>query len=101
MDEKSRVERELLDEKNSSREKDLDKEKQVEDQLTTLQMEVDRLNQTNKVISDYLYSLNLFSMNVFMYVCMYVRVFVSEFMYVKYACIYAYICVYVCVCMHI
>ena len=96
MDEKSRIERELLDEKNSSREKDLDKEKQVEDQLTTLQMEVDRLNQTNQVISDYLDFLNLFSMNV----CMYVRVFVSELMYVKYASIYANICVYVYVCMH-
>ena len=45
------MQRELQDEQDSSREKYMNKEKLVEDQLRILQMEVERLNLANQVRS--------------------------------------------------
>ena len=51
MEEKGRVQRELQDEQDSSREKYMNQEKLVEDQLRILQMEVERLNFANQVLN--------------------------------------------------
>ena len=45
------MQRELQDEQDSSREKYMNQEKLVEDQLRILQMEVERLNLANQVHS--------------------------------------------------
>ncbi len=45
------MQRELQDEQDSSREKYMNQEKLVEDQLRELQMEVERLNLANQVHS--------------------------------------------------
>jgi hypothetical protein len=68
------VQRELQDEQDSSREKYMNQEKLVEDQLRILQMEVERLNLDNQVHSIplfVLFSYTAIVMYVGMYVCMY------------------------------
>ena len=62
------MQRELQDEQDSSREKYMNQEKLVEDQLRILQMEVERLNLANQVhLSPLFYSLDVLMNN-----CMYV-----------------------------
>ncbi len=68
------MQRELQDEQDSSREKNMNQEKLVEDQLRILQMEVERLNLDNQVHSIplfVLFSYTAIVMYVGMYVCMY------------------------------
>ena len=67
------MQRELQDEQDSSREKYMNQEKLVEDQLRILQMEVERLNLDNQVHSIplfVLFSYTAIVMYVGMYVCM-------------------------------
>jgi hypothetical protein len=67
------LQRELQDEQDSSREKYMNQEKLVEDQLRILQMEVERLNLDNQVhsipffIIFFLYCYCNVCMNVWMY----------------------------------
>ena len=67
------MQRELQDEQDSSREKYMNQEKLVEDQLRILQMEVERLNLANQVHSIpffvifFLYCCCNVCMNVWMY----------------------------------
>ena len=64
--------RELQDEQDSSREKFMNQEKLVEDQLRILQMEVERLNFANQVHSIPSFLLFFSCTAIVMYVCMYV-----------------------------
>ena len=69
------MQRELQDEQDSSREKYMNQEKLVEDQLRILQMEVERLTLANQVHSIPLFlffSCTAIVMYVWMYVYMYV-----------------------------
>ena len=77
------MQRELQDEQDSSREKYMNQEKLVEDQLRILQMEVERLNLANQVHS--IPSFFILFLHCYCNVCMYVRMYVCMF-----------VCIHVC-----